>query len=98
MLGAARDWEYEGQPSFYADGDDMSGTPDDEDGVIIPVLTASTFSNTTASLTIDLQSADPTSNRLDGWIDFNQDGDWDDLGRAGLQQQEPGYVQVARRP
>ena len=35
---------------------------------------------TTATIEIDLQNADVASNRLDGWIDFNRDGDWNDPG------------------
>ena len=79
-LGANRDTESDGQPTADADGDDTTGAPDDEDGVIVPVLIASTFSTTSASVTVDLQNADPSANRLDAWVDFNQDGDWDDLG------------------
>ena len=79
-LGVYRDSEADGQLSANADGDDTAGTPDDEDGVTIPVLSASTFSSTTASLTVDLQNADATANYLDAWIDFNQDGDWNDPG------------------
>ena len=79
-LGANRDTEPDGLPTASADGDDTTGTPDDEDGVTVPVLIASTFGSTTASLTVDLQNADASSNRLDAWIDFNQDGDWNDSG------------------
>ena len=77
-LAANRDTEPDGQPDPNALGDDNNGTPDDEDGVILPVLTASTLGSTTASVTVDLQSADAVANYLDAWIDFNGDGDWDD--------------------
>jgi hypothetical protein len=80
VLGAYRDAEADGRPDTNALGDDATGTPDDEDGVILPRLTASTAAATTSSLDIDLQNADPVANYLDAWIDFNQDGDWDDLG------------------
>jgi hypothetical protein len=79
-LGTARDTEADGQPDPNARGDDDNGTPDDEDGVTLPVLTASTLNSTTAGVTVDLQNADPSSNHLDAWIDFNRDGDWDDSG------------------
>ena len=79
-LGANRDAELDGTHSANADADDTVGTPDDEDGVIVPVLTASTTAATTASLDIDLQNAAATTNHLDAWIDFNADGDWDDSG------------------
>lgn len=29
---------------------------------------------------VELAGADPVSNRLDAWVDFNRDGDWDDVG------------------
>ena len=80
-LGANRDMESDGQPTANADGDDTNGTPDDEDGVTFDVSTlyaSTTSANTTASVDIDLQNADASSNRLDAWIDFNQDGDWND--------------------
>ena len=82
-LGTDRDTDWDGQPTAAADGDDITGTPDDEDGItfLTPTLFASTTSpNTTAGVDIDLQNADASSNRLDAWIDFNQDGDWDDSG------------------
>jgi len=79
-LGANRDHDHDGLPTASADGDDTAHTPDDEDGVIVPVLAASPLSTTPAGLTVDLQNADPSANRLDAWIDFNQDGDWDDAG------------------
>ena len=72
--------EADGQPATAADSDDTTGTPDDEDGVTLSALTASTVNTTTASVTVDLHHAGPSSNRLDAWIDFNQDGDWDDVG------------------
>ena len=82
-LGASRDIEPDGQPSSNADGDDTNGTPDDEDGVsfVASTLFASIFgNNNTATVQIDLQNASQSSNRLDAWIDFNQNGDWNDSG------------------
>ncbi len=64
-----------------ADDDDTSGTPDDEDGVVFPSpIVASASAASTASVDVNLQNPDATSNRLDGWIDFNRDGDWNDPG------------------
>jgi len=81
-LGSNRDTETDGLPSANADGDDLAGSPDDEDGVTF--LSSSLFVSTNAAssayVRIDLQNADPTSNRLDGWVDFNRDGDWSDSG------------------
>ena len=72
--------EADGLPEPNALGDDNNGMSDDEDGVILPVLTPSTNTATTANLDIDLQNADVAANYLDAWIDFNQDGDWEDSG------------------
>ena len=79
-LGASRDIEPDGRIDPNARGDDDHGTPNDEDGVILPGLTVSNTAATTALMEIDLQNADATANYLDAWIDFNQDGDWDDSG------------------
>ena len=72
-LGANRDAEADGQPTANADGDDTTGTPDDEDGV--------TFGSTI--LVGNLGERDgqrpeaPSGARLDAWIDFNADNAWD---------------------
>lgn len=71
-LGATIDDELDGQPSATATGD----TPD-EDGVVIvggmPVA-CSSANALTVSLTNTAGEATP---RLDAWIDFNGDGDFD---------------------
>jgi len=71
-LGSAVDAEADGQPSVNANGDD-GADGDDEDGVVF------------TSLLIPGQDAtvDVTANvdgYLNAWIDFNGDGDFDDLG------------------
>ncbi|EMI16807.1 hypothetical protein RMSM_06269, partial [Rhodopirellula maiorica SM1] len=73
--------ELDGVNSADATFDDGNGS-DDENGVklLSPVLFASSTSASTGSVSIELSNADPTSNRLDAWIDFNRDGDWDDAG------------------
>ncbi|MBX7233293.1 MAG: hypothetical protein K1X65_02840 [Caldilineales bacterium] len=71
-LGSARDAESDGQPSAAANGDDNDGTPDDEDGVTIPALKQ----GQTAALTVNASAAA----KLDAWIDWNRDGDWNDAG------------------
>ncbi|MCY2985438.1 MAG: GEVED domain-containing protein [Planctomycetota bacterium] len=77
-LGANLDAEFDGAPNSQAGltsgGDDGSGIAD-EDGVkIVASLVASLNSVTTASLSVNASAAA----KLDGWIDFNQDGDWAD--------------------
>ncbi len=80
-LGVNRDTELDGVHSFDADADDVSGSPDDEDGItILGELIPSTATAYVGSVDVNLQNADATSNRLDAWIDFNRDGDWDDAG------------------
>ena len=73
MLGEARDAEGDGQPTAGADGDDLNGTPDDEDGVRF-------VSSLLVGESADLVVVASAEARLDGWIDFNADGDWTDEG------------------
>jgi len=72
-LGSSIDGEDDGQPTSNANGDDVNGN-DDEDGVIIPVL----LTGKTARLTVIVHV--PYFYFLNGWIDFNADGDWDEFG------------------
>ncbi|MCO8121088.1 M12 family metallo-peptidase [Stieleria sp. TO1_6] len=80
-LGPNLDTESDAVASALADADDLTGANDDEDGV---TFTTALFTSATASSTgmvgVNLQNADSASNRLDAWIDFNRDGDWDDSG------------------
>lgn len=73
-LGATRDSEADGQPNSTATGD---GT--DEDGVMFGQIIAG---GTQAGVNVTLQNA--TAARVDAWIDFNRDGDWDDEGEKIL--------------
>ncbi|MCP4510130.1 MAG: hypothetical protein GY826_27475, partial [Fuerstiella sp.] len=71
-LGAGVDAELNGQPSSNADGDDLNGDPDDEDGVILPSeLTAGANA---VSVTV---TAGPEGGKLDAWIDFDGNGVFD---------------------
>jgi hypothetical protein len=79
MLGAARDSEADGQPTAAANGDDLAGAPDDEDGVTFGALTV----GATGSVTINASAAGV----VNGWIDFNNDGDWADTGEQVLKDQ-----------
>lgn len=71
-LGTFVDEEEDGQPTSDADGDDTSGE-DDESGIafLTPIIPAEVAS-------IDVESSG--EGLLDAWIDFNDDGDWDDAG------------------
>jgi len=70
-LGTNRDSDADGQPTANADGDDASGTPDDEDGVN---FTSALIQGNTATVTVYVSD----TGKLDAWIDFNRDGDWSD--------------------
>ncbi|MFC1981423.1 SBBP repeat-containing protein [Chloroflexota bacterium] len=71
FLGSSIDTEPDGQPDPDALGDD-DDTNDDEDGV--------TFDTTLLGQCqqADIQITASQAGKLDAWIDFNDDGDWDD--------------------
>jgi len=72
-MGALLDTEPDGQPTAAADGDDLNAS-DDEDGV---TFTSPLVPGTTATVDIDL-SGSPVDGIVNAWLDFNDDGDWDD--------------------
>jgi len=74
FLGAGVDIDPNGQPNSAATGDDIDGN-DDEDGVAIGLLVP----GETVNVNVTLNPLSPVAaGSLDGWIDFNDDGDWDD--------------------
>ncbi|HYW78151.1 MAG TPA: GEVED domain-containing protein, partial [Thermoguttaceae bacterium] len=77
-LGSTIDFDADGQPSAQADGDDQDKL-DDEDGI---TFSGPLMAGTQATITVDVvnDSINPTDGYLNGWIDFNADGDWDDPG------------------
>lgn len=72
-LGAALDGDPDGQPNGTATGDDTDAEGDDEDGVTLP---NPLVTNTTANITVNASAA----GKLDGWVDFNNNGSWADAG------------------
>ncbi len=72
LLGNLIDWEMNGQPVPAGLGDDQNNLAD-EDGVIIPVLNPGVM----ATLQVTTTGG---GGFLQGWIDFNADGDWYDPG------------------
>ena len=75
-LGAGVDGEPDGQPTTPADGDDINGTPDDEDGIAsFPSIEA----NPGSTFTIDLTAYNNTGTDAEAtiWIDFDQSGTFD---------------------
>ncbi|MEZ5534294.1 MAG: DUF11 domain-containing protein [Thiolinea sp.] len=74
-LGAAVDAETNGVPTTTADGDDLAGTPDDEDGVSIPALTAGkTAPKITLTAPVNNSGADAYAAC---WIDYDVNGTFD---------------------
>lgn len=74
MGAAPPDSEVTGQPSTNADGDDLTGS-DDEDGVAsLPVLTTS---STSYSINVSVTNTTGNTARLVGWIDFNGNGQFE---------------------
>ena len=69
----APDSESGSQPNANATGDDNAGT-DDEDGITLP---ATMKAGNTYTVSYQISGTDGA---VKGWIDFNQDGDWDDAG------------------
>ena len=73
FLGTAVDAEAEGQPDAAANGDDLDGT-DDDDGVAVIATPVSTAASATTSSILVTAS---TTAKLDAWIDFNGNGQFD---------------------
>lgn len=72
FLGASIDAESDGQPTATANGDDSTGT-DDEDGVTFttPILPGQ-------MATVEVVAS--AAGQLDAWLDFNGNGSWADAG------------------
>jgi hypothetical protein len=74
-LGTAVDAEEDGQPNVAATGNDDAGV-DDEDGVI---FSGPLMRDETSSVTVTTALPEEEDDGyLEGWIDWNQDGDWMD--------------------
>ncbi len=79
-LGNQIDNESNGQPTPFADGDDANGLPD-EDGV---VFTTALISGSPATIQVTVTGA---GGILQGWIDWNADGDWADASEQIINNQ-----------
>ena len=80
FLGTRVDGELDGQPDAHALGDDNDGT-DDDDGVtfltrLIPGQEA------TVKVVVELEAGNPNAEEICAWIDFNQNGDWENTELA----------------
>ncbi|TWT90696.1 Extracellular basic protease precursor [Pseudobythopirellula maris] len=74
FLGSGVDTEVDGIQSTDATGDNLNGA-NDEDGVVL--VSPRILPNSTVTFDI---TATGLSASLNAWIDFNNDGDWDDPG------------------
>jgi len=79
QIGAIVDVEPDGVPSELANSDDITGNFDDEDGVVFNSNTP-IFPGGTAEITVNLATGPNAPARLNAWIDFNRDGDFNDSG------------------
>ena len=84
FLGAGVDGEPDGLPDAAANGDDNSGT-DDEDGVVNPLVSLALKTGRQASVTVRATNLRQDANAVIwGFIDFNQDGHFSEINeRAG---------------
>jgi uncharacterized repeat protein (TIGR01451 family) len=80
LMGTTVDSEPNGQPNTTADGDDTTGTPDDEDGVTVADLTLTVGSP--ANVRVTATNTTGAAATLYGFIDFNGDGDFTDTGET----------------
>ncbi len=76
LLGTSIDTESEGQGNADATGDDTLDGSDDEDGV---VFTTILMQAATANVDVTVTD-DGTAGFLNAWIDFDQNGSWEDPG------------------
>lgn len=71
FLGNRVDGELNGSPTANADGDDLAGFDDDDGIVFDPIVAGSTVRI--------IATASRNNGYLKGWVDWNGDGDFDDL-------------------
>ncbi len=94
-LGEKVDSESDGQPTEGADGDD-NNAEDDEDGVELedPLVVGSLAKATVEVLNNMGMFGREGPGIVNAWIDFNQDGSWDDDGDViqNVYTQPPGGV------
>jgi len=84
-LGENLDTEFGPFFSLNADGDDLNGDDDDEDGIMLGILEEGTPA--TGNAVVTRYCGSPEGMYLNGWIDFNQDKDWTDLGEHVITDQ-----------
>ncbi|WP_229663182.1 GEVED domain-containing protein, partial [Microbacterium album] len=78
-LGVERDTEPDGQPSPGADGDDLNGTPNDEDGVAQPIVATQ---GRTTEVTVTATNDSDVDVTLAAWMDLDGNGTFEDGERV----------------
>lgn len=86
----APDPEVDGSPSPIADGDDVFDGNDDEDGVLIPVLTEGVG----GMLSVTVNNMLGGGGVVQIWIDWNQDGTW----THPIEQVFSGFLPIGPSP
>ncbi len=85
-LGTQIDDENDALPTTGADGDDTENLAD-EDGVTFPTL----VQGQSAAISVEVTQASANDGYLQGWIDWNGDGDFADAGeQVATDLQSPG--------
>ncbi len=77
FLGARVDGEPDAAPSVAANGDDISTSPDDEDGLVEPERDLALTAGTAPKVRVRATNSTGTAATLYGWIDINRDGKFD---------------------
>lgn len=93
-LGASIDSDVDGQPNTNADGDDLNGTPDDEDGIVLnpalgfPADVYAIIAQQENILQVEVHLPSGTTEAyLSAWIDLYQDGNFTTAGDQFLDDQ-----------
>ena len=84
-IGTAPDRDVDGIPSIDADSDDLNRVVNDEDGVL---QTTPLAPGDTANFDVTITNTTGSTAYLQGFIDFNQDGDFDDAGEKFLSNRQ----------
>ncbi len=80
-IGTAPDRDVDGFPSINADGDDLNQSVNDEDGVL---QTAPLSPGGTSNFDVTITNNTGSTAYLQAFLDFNQDGDFEDAGEQFL--------------
>ena len=80
-IGTAPDRDVDGVPSIDADSDDVNQLVNDEDGLL---QTVPLSPGDTSNFEVTITNTTGSTAYLQGFMDFNQDGDFDDAGEKFL--------------